>query len=52
MQSVLARIGDTPLARLEPVGCDLPLSGPVSTVMCDGWDRYLAKPWMQSWEHA
>ncbi|MCB9762108.1 MAG: cysteine synthase family protein [Alphaproteobacteria bacterium] len=27
---------------------DLP--GPVITVMCDSWDRYRAKPWMQSWE--
>jgi cysteine synthase len=29
---------------------DLP--GPVITVMCDSWDRYRAKPWMQNWEHA
>jgi cysteine synthase len=26
------------------------LPGPVITVMCDSWDRYRAKPWMQSWE--
>lgn len=24
--------------------------GPVITVMCDSWDRYRAKPWMQDWE--
>lgn len=29
---------------------DLP--GPVITVMCDSWDRYRAKPWMQEWEEA
>ena len=29
---------------------DLP--GPVITVMCDSWDRYRAKPWMQNWEEA
>jgi len=28
------------------------LHGPVVTVMCDSWDRYRAKPWMQSWEQA
>ncbi len=26
------------------------LSGPVVTVLPDGWDRYRAKPWMQGWE--
>jgi cysteine synthase len=26
------------------------LHGPVITVMCDSWDRYKAKPWMQDWE--
>ncbi len=26
------------------------LEGPVVTVMCDSWDRYRAKPWMQGWE--
>lgn len=26
------------------------LCGPVITVMCDSWDRYRAKPWMQGWE--
>jgi cysteine synthase len=26
------------------------LDGPVVTVMCDSWDRYRAKPWMQGWE--
>ncbi len=25
------------------------LEGPVITVMCDSWDRYFAKPWMQGW---
>lgn len=25
------------------------LDGPVVTVLPDGWDRYRAKPWMQSW---
>lgn len=25
------------------------LHGPVVTVMCDNWDRYRAKPWMQGW---
>jgi len=25
------------------------LDGPVVTVMCDSWDRYRAKPWMQGW---
>lgn len=25
------------------------LHGAVVTVMCDGWDRYRAKPWMQGW---
>lgn len=25
------------------------LSGPVVTVLPDGWDRYRAKPWMQEW---
>ena len=25
------------------------LSGPVVTILCDGWDRYAAQPWMQSW---
>ena len=24
------------------------LDGPVVTVMCDGWDRYASKPWMQA----
>jgi cysteine synthase len=28
------------------------LKGPVITVMCDSWDRYRAKPWMQGWEEA
>lgn len=28
------------------------LPGPVITVMCDSWDRYRAKPWMQGWEQA
>jgi len=28
------------------------LSGPVITVMCDSWDRYRAKPWMQNWEES
>ena len=28
------------------------LPGPVITVMCDSWDRYRAKPWMQNWEDA
>jgi len=28
------------------------LHGPVVTVMCDSWDRYRAKPWMQEWEEA
>lgn len=26
------------------------LHGPVVTVLCDAWDRYRAKPWMQGWE--
>ena len=26
------------------------LHGPVVTVMCDSWDRYRAKAWMQNWE--
>jgi cysteine synthase len=26
------------------------LEGPVITVMCDSWDRYRAKPWMQGWQ--
>jgi len=26
------------------------LSGPVVTVLPDGWDRYRAKPWMQGWD--
>ncbi len=25
------------------------LKGPVITVMCDSWDRYRSKPWMQQW---
>jgi cysteine synthase len=25
------------------------LCGPVVTVLCDAWDRYRAKPWMQNW---
>jgi len=25
------------------------LCGPVVTVLCDAWDRYRAKPWMQAW---
>lgn len=25
------------------------LTGPVVTVLPDGWDRYRAKPWMQAW---
>jgi cysteine synthase len=25
------------------------LEGPVVTVLCDSWDRYRAKPWMQGW---
>lgn len=25
------------------------LCGPVVTVLCDGWDRYRTKPWMQNW---
>ena len=28
------------------------LHGPVITVMCDAWDRYRAKSWMQNWEEA
>jgi cysteine synthase len=28
------------------------LDGPVITVMCDSWDRYRAKSWMQGWEEA
>ncbi len=24
------------------------LDGPVVTIMCDGWDRYRAKPWLQA----
>jgi len=28
------------------------LHGPVITVMCDSWDRYRAKPWMQGWVDA
>lgn len=26
------------------------LHGHVITVMCDSWDRYRAKPWMQNWD--
>lgn len=26
------------------------LHGPVITVMCDSWDRYRAKAWMQGWD--
>lgn len=26
------------------------IQGPVVTVICDSWDRYRAKPWMQGWE--
>ena len=26
------------------------LSGPVVTVLPDGWDRYRAKPWMHGWD--
>jgi cysteine synthase len=26
------------------------VEGPVVTVMCDSWDRYRAKPWMQGWD--
>lgn len=25
------------------------LDGPVVSVLCDSWDRYRAKPWMQAW---
>jgi len=25
------------------------LCGPVVTVLCDAWDRYRSKPWMQNW---
>jgi cysteine synthase len=25
------------------------LCGPVVTVLCDAWDRYRSKPWMQAW---
>jgi len=64
MQSLLNHIGRTPLVRLAHIGRDLPvpvlvaalrvaarggLVGPVITVMCDSWDRYRAKPWMQGW---
>jgi cysteine synthase len=28
------------------------LCGPVVTVLCDAWDRYRAKPWMQEWAQA
>jgi cysteine synthase len=28
------------------------LDGPLITVMCDSWDRYRAKSWMQGWEEA
>lgn len=28
------------------------LCGPVVTVLCDAWDRYRAKPWMQNWPPA
>ena len=24
-------------------------NGPVVSILCDGWDRYRAKPWMQNW---
>jgi cysteine synthase len=26
------------------------IEGPIVTVLCDSWDRYRAKPWMQGWE--
>ncbi len=26
------------------------LCGPVVTVLCDSWDRYRGKPWMQGWD--
>lgn len=32
------------------VAADGHLDGPVITVMCDSWDRYRAKPWMQNWD--
>jgi hypothetical protein len=28
------------------------LCGPVVTVLCDAWDRYRSKPWMQNWPPA
>ena len=31
------------------VACRGHLSGPVVTILPDGWDRYRAKPWMQGW---
>ena len=39
----------TNLAAALRVAARSDLSGPVVTVMCDGWDRYRAKPWMQGW---
>jgi len=38
----------TNLAAALRVATRLDLIGPVITVMCDAWDRYFAKPWMQA----
>jgi cysteine synthase len=42
----------TNLAAALRVAARGDLHGPVITVMCDSWDRYRAKPWMQGWEEA
>ena len=39
----------TNLAAALRVAARGDLDGPVVTVMCDSWDRYRAKPWMQEW---
>jgi cysteine synthase len=42
----------TNLAAALRVAARGDLHAPVITVMCDSWDRYRAKPWMQGWEEA
>jgi cysteine synthase len=42
----------TNLAAALRVAARGDLQGPVITVMCDSWDRYRSKPWMQGWVDA
>ena len=40
----------TNVAASLRIASDAKTKGAVVTVLCDSWDRYRTKPWMQSWE--